>query len=71
MLLKRLAKFFTSLRLTAVLLAFAIILVFLGTLAQEPLGLHLSLDRFFHSWFIDWASIKAAAKTASIKPSVV
>ena len=34
MLIKKIVGFFTSLRLTSVLLAFAIILVFVGTLAE-------------------------------------
>ena len=32
--IKKLVRFFTSLKLTVVLLAFAIVLVFVGTLAQ-------------------------------------
>jgi len=51
-----------SLRLTLVLLAFSLLLVFLGTMAQEPLGLYLAQDRFFQSAFVDLASMTAAVK---------
>ncbi len=55
-------KFLASLRLTVVLLVLSLIVVFLGTLVQEPLGLYLAQDRFFHSFFIDFASMTAAVK---------
>jgi hypothetical protein len=48
----RLIKFFTSLRLTVVLLAFAIILVFIGTLAQVDEGLYNAQARYFRQWFV-------------------
>jgi ResB-like family len=48
----RLIKFFTSLRLTVVLLAFAIILVFIGTLAQVDEGLYNAQARYFHQWLV-------------------
>jgi hypothetical protein len=51
-----------SLRLTLILLAFSLLLVFLGTMAQEPLGLYLAQDRFFQSAFVDLASMTAAVK---------
>lgn len=51
-----------SLRLTLVLLSLSLILVFLGTMAQEPLGLYLAQDRFFQSAFVDLASMVAALK---------
>src|SRR5476651_993161 len=50
-------KIFTSLRLTVVLLAFAILLVFIGTLAQVDEGLYNAQARYFRQWFIlgfDW-----------------
>src|SRR5271163_741034 len=47
-----LVKFFTSLRLTVVLLAFAILLVFIGTLAQVDEGLYNAQERYFRQWFI-------------------
>jgi hypothetical protein len=52
MLVRRLIKFFTSLRLTVVLLAFAIILVFIGTLAQVDEGLYNAQARYFRQWFV-------------------
>jgi hypothetical protein len=52
MLLKRLLKIFTSLRLTVVLLAFAILLVFIGTLAQVDEGLYQAQARYFRQWII-------------------
>jgi len=45
-------KIFTSLRLTVVLLAFAILLVFIGTLAQVDEGLYNAQERYFRQWFI-------------------
>jgi ResB-like family len=47
-----LIKFFTSLRLTVVLLAFAIVLVFIGTLAQVDEGLYNAQARYFRQWLI-------------------
>ena len=52
MLLKRLIKIFTSLRLTVILLAFAIVLVFVGTLAQVDEGLYNAQARYFRQWLI-------------------
>jgi len=52
MLLDRLIKIFASLRLTAVLLALGIVLVFLGTLAQVDEGLYAAQARYFRQWLI-------------------
>ena len=52
MLFSRLIKFFTSLRLTVVLLAFAIVLVFIGTLAQVDEGLYQAQARYFRQWIV-------------------
>jgi ResB-like family len=52
--LDRLVKFFTSLKLTVVLLGLGIILVFWGTLAQVHLGLYKAQNEFFRSFFIFW-----------------
>ena len=52
MLLKKLVRFFTSLKLTVVLLAFAIVLVFIGTLAQVDEGLYEAQARYFRQWLI-------------------
>jgi hypothetical protein len=54
----------SSLRLTLVLLVLSLLLVFLGTMAQEPLGLYLAQRRFFQSAFVDLASFVAASKKA-------
>ena len=43
MFLDRLVSFFTSIKLTVTLLVLALVLVFIGTLAQVELGLYLSL----------------------------
>lgn len=51
--LDRLVRFFTSLRLTVTLLGLGVVLVFFGTLAQEPLGLYEVQARFFRSFFVD------------------
>ena len=61
-LLDRLVSFFTSLRLTVVCLALALVLVFLGTMAQEPMGLYLAQDKFFRSFFVGAAPMWAATK---------
>src|ERR1044072_8428147 len=50
--LDRLTKFFCSLRLTIVLLAFAVLLVFFGTLAQVDEGLYAAQARWFRSFFV-------------------
>ena len=52
MVFSRLIKFFTSLRLTVVLLAFAIILVFIGTLAQVDQGLYGAQAHYFNRWIV-------------------
>ena len=52
MLLKRLLKIFTSLRLTVILLSFAILLVFIGTIAQVDEGLYQAQARYFRQWII-------------------
>lgn len=57
MLLKRLTKFFTSLRLTVVLLAFAIILIWVGTVAQADEGLYQAQTRYFKQWIVVGASM--------------
>lgn len=52
--LDRLVKIFTSLKLTVVLLALGLVLVFWGTLAQVNLGLYKAQNEFFRSFFIYW-----------------
>ncbi|MEI6082853.1 MAG: cytochrome c biogenesis protein ResB [Verrucomicrobiota bacterium] len=53
--LTKLYKIVTSLRLTVVLLALGLVLVFWGTLAQVNLGLYRAQNDFFRSFFIYWA----------------
>jgi len=47
-------NFFSSLRLTVVCLALALIVVFVGTMAQVHLGLYAVQQQYFHSFFIYW-----------------
>src|SRR5580692_12495421 len=49
---KNIIRFFTSLRLTVILLAFAIVLVFIGTLAQVDEGLYNAQARYFRQWIV-------------------
>jgi len=55
-------RFFTSLRLTVVCLALGLVLVFFGTMAQDPIGLYLAQDKFFRSFFVSAAPMWAAMK---------
>jgi hypothetical protein len=57
-----LVEFFASLRLTVVCLAFAIVLVFAGTLAQVPLGLYAAQQEYFRSFFVFWQPSGMALK---------
>lgn len=52
MFIKKSVEFFTSLKLTVVLLAFAIILVFVGTLAQVDEGLYQAQSHYFRQWLV-------------------
>src|SRR5438045_3575588 len=52
LMLVKVLKVFTSLRLTVVCLALATILVFIGTLAQVDEGLYQAQARYFKSWWI-------------------
>lgn len=49
-----LIRFFTSLRLTVVLLALSIVLVFFGTLDQVHYGIWKTQEMYFQSWFVVW-----------------
>ena len=55
MFLKRFLNFFTSLRLTVVCLCVALLLVFIGTLAQVDEGLYQAQNRYFRSLLIYWS----------------
>ena len=50
--LERALKIISSLKLTIVLLAFGIALVFFGTLAQVDEGLYAAQNRWFRSFFV-------------------
>ena len=52
--MRRFISIFTSLRLTVVCLIAALILVFVGTLAQVDLGLYAAQSKFFRSFFVYW-----------------
>ena len=53
----RLIKFLASLKLTVVLLALGLVLIFIGTLAQVHEGLYNAQARFFKSWFVVGATL--------------
>ena len=55
--MKKIVGFFTSLKLTVVLLAFAIILVFIGTLAQADEGLYGAQAHYFKQWLVVGANV--------------
>ncbi len=57
MLISRFIKIITSLRLTVVLLAFGILLVFIGTIAQVDEGLYNAQARYFRQWFVVGLSV--------------
>jgi hypothetical protein len=45
-------KFFVSLRLTVVLLALGIVLIFWATLAQKDIGVWGVHEKYFHSFYV-------------------
>ena len=55
-------KLFTSLRLTVALLAFSLFIIFFGTMAQEPMGLNIAVERYFKSWLVDPVAMEAGIK---------
>lgn len=54
--LKQSLEGLSSLRLTIICIAAALVLVFAGTLAQVRLGLYFVQEQYFQSWFIWWSS---------------
>jgi len=52
MLIKKTVEFFSSLKLTVTLLAFAIVLVFVGTIAQADEGLYGAQAHYFKQWLV-------------------
>src|SRR5258706_16370928 len=57
MLIKKTVGFFTSLKLTVTLLAFSIVLVFVGTLAQADEGLYGAQAHYFKQWIVIGANL--------------
>jgi len=51
---RRFVDLLTSLKLTIICLAAAMVLVFAGTLAQVHLGIHEAQQRYFQSFFVWW-----------------
>ncbi len=51
---RRLISLFTSLKLTMICIAAAMVLIFAGTLAQVHLGIHDAQERYFQSVFVWW-----------------
>lgn len=47
-------NFFASLRLTVWTLTLALVLVFVGTIAQVKMGLYIAQERYFQSFFVFW-----------------
>ena len=58
-------KLLTSLWLTVALLSLSLIIIFLGTMAQEPMGLNSAVDRFFKDWFVDQVAMESAIKKSA------
>ena len=54
MMLRKFIDLITSLKLTIVCLAAAMVLIFAGTLAQVHLGIHEAQQRYFQSFFVWW-----------------
>ena len=50
--MNKIVKFFVSLKLTVTLLAFAIVLVFVGTIAQADEGLYVAQSHYFRQWLV-------------------
>lgn len=57
MLIKKIVSLFTSLKLTVTLLAFSIVLVFVGTLAQADEGLYGAQAHYFKQWIVVGANL--------------
>lgn len=64
---RRLFHFFSSLRLTVGLLIAALVLVFIGTLAQVHEGLYDAQTRYFKSWLV-WGPVLAHRKWPVVLP---
>lgn len=53
--MNKLLRFFSSLQLTVVLLAFSMVLIFFGTLAQVETGIWKTQKDYFESFLVTWA----------------
>jgi len=51
----RILNFFSSLKVTVVCLGLAVVLVFVGTIAQADQGLYQAQERYFKSFFVFWS----------------
>ncbi len=60
--LKRLLGPISSLRLTVICLAAALVLVFAGTIAQVRFGLFFVQEQYFQSWVVWWSPASGAYK---------
>jgi len=54
--MERIWKFLSSLKLTVVLLAFGVVLIFVGTVAQADEGLYTAQVRYFKHWLVPYFS---------------
>ena len=61
--IKTLIKVFTSPRLAVVVLSLSMVVVFLGSVAQQPMGLKMAVERYFKCWFIDTVAMGAAIES--------
>ena len=52
--LRKIVDLITSLKLTIICLAAAMVLIFAGTIAQVHLGIHEAQERYFQSLFVWW-----------------
>ena len=64
--LENILKVLTSLRLTVVCLAIALLLVFFGTIAQVSEGLYDAQNRWFRSVFIWWGPESAGWRIPAV-----
>ena len=53
--MKSIFQFFSSLKLTVVLLSFSLILIFFGTLDQVQYGIWHTQELYFESFMVVWA----------------
>src|SRR5689334_18934357 len=65
---RRTVDLLTSLQLTIICLAAAMVLIFAGTLAQVHLGVHEAQQRYFQSLFVWWPATENAAFRIPVFP---